>query len=150
MSHVPDLEAWSDPRLRAVGWLEPGRPYTKGEVSEAVFGKLVELLVDPWQPFAAAGFHRCGFCRFSGGPLAFDYGNRSVRLGSNNLFLPGEGVVYVVPSLILHYMDAHEYAPPEVFRSAVLACPGNRGMPYLKALRANGPPDLAGGFTEGS
>ena len=150
MSHLPDLEAWGDPRLRAVGWLEPGHPHAKGEVSEAVFEKLLDLLVDPWQPFAALGSHRCGLCRFSGGPRVFRYKDRQVDLGSANLFLPGEGVVYVAPSLILHYMDSHGYAPPAVFQAAALACPESRGIAYLKALRANGPRDLAGEFTEGS
>ena len=149
MSHVPDLEAWGDPRLLAVGWLEPGHPYAKGEVSEAVFEKLVDLLVDPWQPFAAMGFHLCGLCRFSGGPGSLEYQGRRVDLGARNLFLPGEGVVYVAPSLILHYIDSHDYAPPEVFQAAALACPGSRGMAYLKALRANGPPDLAARLAEG-
>jgi hypothetical protein len=51
----------------------------------------------------------------------------------------------VAPSLILHSMDAHEYAPPAAFCEAVLACPPMRSMDYLRAILKNGPP----GFTRG-
>ncbi len=37
------------------------------------------------------------------------------------------------------HIDAHQYRPPDVFQQAVMACPEMRSMPYLKAIRANGP-----------
>lgn len=59
----------------------------------------------------------------------------TISMGSTNLFVPGAAALYVAPSLILHYMDAHEYAPPAAFCQAVLQCPPMRSMAYLRAIR---------------
>ncbi len=146
MTHFPDLSRMPDDRLTlvAVGWLEPEHAYERGAVDERFFHRLMELLVEPWQPFAAAGFHRCGFCRFSGGlaPVTC-YPMRSadrltVTVGAANVFVPGRDVLYMAPSLIVHYIDAHEYKPPGEFIDAVMACPEMRSAGYLKAIHAVG------------
>ena len=56
-------------------------------------------------------------------------------MGISKLWLPDDGIVYVAPSLILHYIDAHGYSPPVEFREAVIACPPMRSIDYLKAIR---------------
>jgi hypothetical protein len=56
--------------------------------------------------------------------------------------VPGRGVVYVAPSLIPHYVDAHGYAPPRAFREAVLAGPPMRSVAHFRARKENGPPGL--------
>ena len=121
--------------VRAVGWLEPGHDYSRGGVPEDVVRSLVHLLVNPWQPVVSAGVHRCSFCRFTGGPGTISFESTTITVGASNVFVPGEGVVYAAPSLIVHYMDAHEYAPPPQFQRAVLDCPPMRSMAYLKAIR---------------
>ena len=138
MTYLPDLEPWGDPQLLAVGWLEPSQPYETGPVPEALLGKLVELFIDPWQPWVTGGWHACGLCEGNKAPRSFEYHGRSIRMGSTNLYVPGDGVVYVAPSLILHYIESHRYAPPAVFRSAVQACPRSGGPTYKRALRSNG------------
>jgi hypothetical protein len=148
--HYPDLTPFSSsegsPKLLAVGWLEPGHDYHRGNVRTEFVCKLAELLVNPWQPAMSMGPHRCAFCRLSGGPASFRLENvvssSDVRLGVSNLWLPADGCLYIAPSLILHYMDAHEYSPPDEFQSAVMACPPMRSMEYLKALRKSGPKDF--------
>lgn len=141
MTHFPDLSPCgyfsgvSDDRLIAVGWLESGHDYTSGELSDSVVSRLTELLVNPWQPSIAMGQHDCSFCRFSGGPRTFTFNNSTIEMGISNLFIPTKDQIFVAPSLIVHYMDAHNYAPPDVFCDAVMACPEMRSMPYLKAIR---------------
>lgn len=54
------------------------------------------------------------------------------------LFIPADKTIYVCPELIVHYMNAHGYAPPDIFCGAVLACPPMRSMQYLKALKDHG------------
>lgn len=110
--------------LRAVGWLERGRPFATGSVDVTVYARLVELLRHPWEPAITMGFHRCDLCLYDGPP------------GKRNLYIPADGVVFVAPELVAHYMNAHGYRPPEAFCAAVLACPEMRSMPYLKALLA--------------
>ena len=122
-------------KLRAVGWLERGHDYSCGDVSSEFMRTLMELLLNPWQPVLTAGVHRCTFCRFTGGPGTVRFGSIEITVGSSSLFVPGPDVVYVAPSLIAHYVDAHQYTPPEEFQEAVLNCPAMRSVAYLKAIR---------------
>ncbi|WP_437669808.1 hypothetical protein [Sorangium sp. So ce131] len=128
---------WQDV-LRAVGWLEPGHPFATGPVPEELFGALVRLLSEPWQPVAAGGSQRCPYCRFTGGPRELRYEGTAIRVGANNLFVPASDGVHVAPSLIAHYIDAHDYRPPPAFQQAVLRCPEMRSIAYLKEIRARG------------
>ncbi len=43
-------------------------------------------------------------------------------------------MVYVAPSTIVHYIDAHGYAPPPAFCHAVFTCPPMRTMEYRHDL----------------
>lgn len=112
------------PHLRAVGWLERGRPFPAGPVAVSAYVRLVELLKDPWQPGVVAGVHRYNLCLYEG------------PLGNRNLFVPSGGFVFVAPELVSHNMNAHGYRPPEEFCAAVLTCPEMRSVPYLAALLA--------------
>lgn len=143
MSYFDDLSVWPlaggrIEALRAVGWLERGKAYSQGEVTEPFFESLIHLLVQPWQPFTPAGRHACSLCRFAGGPGQLGYKGTTVALGALNVFVPGEGVIYVAPSLVAHYVDAHEYQPPAEFMAAVLRCPPMRSMEYLRAMKSIG------------
>jgi len=131
-------------KLIAVGWLDPLVEYNRGVLEDEFVRKLVELLYDPWQPALAMGSHECGFCRLSGGPSTFRLGRSGSEavLGTSNVFVPGDGFLFVAPSLILHYMDAHEYSPPAEFQQAVITCPPMRSMEYLKAILKNGPKEM--------
>lgn len=113
--------------LQSVGWLERGKPFATGEVAVEVFTRLVEYIKDPWQPLQLMGFHRCDLCLYDGGVASH-----------KNVFIPADGIIFVCPEGIVHYMIAHWYQPPDVFCQAVLACPPMRSMDYLKALLASG------------
>ena len=86
------------------------------------------------------GRQRCPLCRHTGGPAELSYGGMKVRLGSANVFVPTEQYVFVAPTLVVHYIDAHEYAPPEVFQQAVLSCPQMKSRAYLAEMKARGLP----------
>lgn len=124
--------------LRAVGWLGAEAEFSRGQVPHDFFAKLVALLVDPWEPVTAFGIHRCELCQFTGGPGAVQFAGTTIRLGASNLFVPGAGCIYVAPSLVVHYIDAHGYRPPEEFVQAVLRCPPTRSMEFKRLLLANG------------
>jgi hypothetical protein len=140
LSGCPGFGAEHAGKLLAVGWLSPRRDYTRGEVEADFVNRLVDLLVDPWQPAVSPGRHACEFCRLTGGPSMIEYqGKKVLHIGQTNLFVPAEGFLYVAPSSILHYIDAHEYAPPPQFCRAVLDCPPMRSVQYLRAILTNGP-----------
>ncbi len=130
--------------FKAVGWLERNHDYPKGDVSAGFFEGLLKVLENAWAPFGMAGVHECQLCRFSGGHGQFDcafgaYGSRRYRftgVGNGFLFIPKDGVLYVSPSSIAHYIDAHEYRPPIEFQVAVMACPEMRSSAYFRALLA--------------
>ncbi|WP_426746927.1 hypothetical protein VZQ01_03915 [Myxococcus faecalis] len=143
MAHFEDLSPCAyfpggDDRLVAVGWLEREHPFPRGEVDADFFAALVRLCVEPWQPVVFAGRHACSLCRFSGGPGALSYDSLTVSLGSANVFVPDGTRVFVAPTTVLHYLDAHGYTPPREFQEAVLRCPPMRSMPYLRALKESG------------
>ncbi|HNO78421.1 MAG TPA: hypothetical protein PKN33_10215 [Phycisphaerae bacterium] len=118
-------------RLRAVGWLERGQPFRQDTIASEVFRRLQELLKDPWSQIVMRGMHACDLCCFV--PEAH---------GCSNLFVPGNGFLYVCPELICHYINAHGYAPPAEFCQCVLTCPEMRTMEYRRAILANGGHDL--------
>lgn len=120
------------PTILAIGWLGRNSHYERASVSETFFSKLESLASEPWQAFISAGIHRCELCQFN--PPGF----------GANLFIPHDGVVYVAPVGVVHYIAAHWYKPPERFIAAVLECPAMRSMAYKKALLANGGRALVG------
>lgn len=148
MSYYADLSPCdyfgpSDTALLAVGWLDSQHSFQKGRVDRAFFDALSRLLENPWQPFATAGRHGCELCTFTGGPAEIRVGEVTIAVGAANVFVPSDDGVFVAPSLIVHYIDAHEYVPPDAFQRAVIACPPMRSIDYLKALRSHGVHRLA-------
>jgi hypothetical protein len=113
--------------LRAVGWLERDHAFTAGTVDVLIYRRLRELAQSPWEPGVFLGHHGCQLCHYE--PATY---------GTKNLFVPGDGVVYVCPELIAHYMNAHAYAPPPEFCKAVLACPEMSTKEYFKAMLNGG------------
>lgn len=118
--------------LRSVGWLERDKPFATGPADSNVFGRLVAMASDPWQPVTYMGFHTCDLCLYGDTTSSIGYA------GVNNHFIPGDGIVFVCPELITHYMNAHWYRPPDEFCRAVLSCPPIGSRAYLEALSANG------------
>jgi hypothetical protein len=113
--------------FRAIGWLDRDHSFTTGKVPREVFDRLKLLLAKPWQTIAFGGVHDCNLCSF-----------HAEAMGHKNLFVPGAGFMYVCPELILHYMNAHQYSPPNEFCDAVMQCPNCDSMEYRKLVLANG------------
>jgi hypothetical protein len=121
------------PRIRAVGWLEPDHEFSVGD-TEVEFQRRLGEMSKNWSDSSSvcgwpvfAGPHRCGFC--------------AKVQGFGEFAVPGKEVTYVAPSLIAHYVEAHQYAPPWDFIEAVMACPAFSSPEYgalvQDALAAN-------------
>lgn len=81
--------------------------------------------------------------QFSGATTSASF--REYRISSAaaaSLFIPGDGVIYVAPVSLSHYIDAHGYRPPERFEQAVERCPAMRSSAYFQALLASGGREL--------
>ncbi len=128
--------------LVAVGWLEKEHNYSKDvNIVNGFLNKLFDLLINPWQfPHSIEpGSHECDFCLIHEQKRTIVLRGSSVDMGATELFVPWRSNLFVSPSLILHYIDAHGYTPPKVFQEAVLACPMNHSMEYLKAIKSSAP-----------
>ena len=129
-----DARNWHAPLL-AVGWLEHPHPFRRGPVQEDLLPRLVTMCGQASDLSAArafGGLHVCSICKAEGARLAAS----PIPMSHTNLFVPGDGVVYLAPGGIVHYIEEHSYAPPEPFVRAVRACPDLRSENYHRALRS--------------
>lgn len=119
MSYFPDMGRRSmvavGDHIRAIGWLHPDHLYAKGVVSEDFLSRLRkfadrsgrsgEALYFAWP----VGAHTCEFCREAH--------------GVGNFGVPSDGLLFVAPEMIVHYVEEHGYRPPAEFVAAVLRSP---------------------------
>jgi hypothetical protein len=121
MSYFPDLgremmkALASGEHVRAIGWLNPDHPYTRGEVDAAFLERLKRFVAQCGASGKAlcfgsyGGWHCCEFCR-------------QVK-GSNNFGVPAGETLYIAPEMVGHYIEAHGYCPPAEFVAAVMRSP---------------------------
>src|SRR5438874_9017018 len=70
---------------------------------------------------------------FSVGPTTAEFRDRLRAIG-----VPGEDCLFVAPEMVAHYVDAHQYRPPEEFVEAVLECPDLGTPAYAAAVHLRG------------
>jgi hypothetical protein len=108
-----------------VGWLGADRTFPVGAVNAGVVPALVRLAADPAN--LMRGSHTCQFCHAESPMMIQAPGTHQGRafLGNGEIHVPGsDGVIYAAPTLIVHYIGAHGYRPPDAFVQAVLAHTG--------------------------
>lgn len=112
------------PAVRAVGWLEHGHAFPTGPILKSFISALRAHVTDAgrWLAVVAAGGHSC------------DLGGCDRSAGTQHVIIPTKHCVYVAPDLIVHYVEAHSYAPPNEFVEAVLACPEQSSAAYVELL----------------
>jgi|GEM_PF-6352000 len=108
----------------AAGWLTANKPFAKGKIEPEVKAKLQEQAALGASPFiilfAYFGVHSCELCHNAA--------------SGDNFFIPDKSTntIWAAPSLIVHYIDAHDYLPPDEFRAATLACPETGSKLYFE------------------
>lgn len=95
-----------------VGWIEAPHDYPRGELPSPLVEKL-DRLCRASRFHLTRGFQPCGIC-----------GDCEDGLGSAEIRLRGEGVVYAAPNKVAHHVAAHGYAPPAGFVAALERCEG--------------------------
>lgn len=146
MTYFPDLDscayfafAGDVDKLKAVGWLDDHHPFATGPHDQGLVLRLCLLAEDPWEPVHFMGFHACQLCGGREFGTTVVHAGRRLTVGARNVFIPGDRVIYVTPSLVLHYILAHQYQPPQEFVDAVQCCPGMLTGEYVETMRRNGP-----------
>jgi hypothetical protein len=105
MSFFPEgtvLMAATGDHIRAIGWLHPHYPFSKGEVPPEFLARLKEFAAQCCESAEAlyfgawAGIHSCEFCGKA--HCAAEFG------------VPCDDVLYVAPQMVVHYIEQHGYA----------------------------------------
>jgi hypothetical protein len=119
MSYFPDMGCRSmvaaGDHVRAIGWLHPDHPYTKGVVTSEFLTRLKEFVARSGDSAMALYFGACGgvhTCEFCG---------RVIGIG--NFGVPSDDLLFVAPEMVVHYIEKHAYCPPHEFIAAVLRSP---------------------------
>jgi len=115
------------PDVLNVGWLDRSIPFSRGTVPSRFVDQLKK-----WFRVARVnqmrGIHECNFCRAEQWPPlpvkdhpSLTIENRIFALGSKEIWIPGpNGKIFASPALVIHYVEVHEYCPPEEFIAAVM------------------------------
>lgn len=115
-TELPDVR----PRLN-VGWLAGWAQFPKADPSPEFLAALFARVQHPVRKMDGA--HVCckKFQDEASGLTRAELAGGTVLLGAAEIEVDGpEGVVYVAPDLIFHYVREHRYAPPEPFVRACL------------------------------
>lgn len=123
---------WHSP-LRAIGWLEHPHPFPTGSIAPEFLETWQRLMAASWEHYpryAFRGLHDCTLCAAPDRELSMAVHSHE------NLWIPGNGVIYLAPGMITHYVRDHGYQPPAEFIEAVLRCPDYGSPAYCAALQA--------------
>lgn len=102
-SHIEGLEG-----ALAVGWLEgDDLSHNTGKVSLEVIKLLKEYKVLNLR----MGVHMCEYCSED---------SKTIANGNGEIWVVKGNKTYIAPYLIIHYIEEHNYKPPEEFIDAVL------------------------------
>ena len=110
-----------------IGWLGDDRePFATGAVPIAVLEVLKDLVKAPVNEYL--GFYTCELCPIPDYFIINDKASRkewdqweTPRSGNGEIRLKGKnGIIYAAPVLIVHYIEEHQYLPPEEFLAAVM------------------------------
>ncbi|HEV7629060.1 MAG TPA: hypothetical protein VGO89_21430 [Streptomyces sp.] len=134
MARYPDLSPHTDSPgslpdgvvALNVGWLEAGETFLQGDVQPEFLEALGQLCRDGPQ-MRMRGWHRCQLDHTDGQstspyPVVAYVGGRRFSLGGAEVrVIDADGNWLIAPDLVLHYVTAHGYLPPEPFIEAVTA-----------------------------
>lgn len=115
----------------AVGWLRRRQAFDTGPVPDDFPAALLEFCLDRHTVCARPATFACPFCSQRVEPMELDGG--TVHFGVAEIRVIGQDDIFASPTLVHHYVTAHQYRPPNAFIRAVLQGPAP-GSPEHRAL----------------
>lgn len=115
MTYLPDLSPFTYSRkpkcgefdVVSIGWLDGEHEYAKGEIDPKHWSEIKKIL-DAHGPInLTCGVHKCELC------------GKETGNGEYHAYNPQTNKIYIAPALIVHYIQMHQYAPPEEYFDAV-------------------------------
>jgi len=129
MSYYDDLTPFTygsaepDPAVLNIGWLSHDHDISTALPNEEFVLALRKITAAPIKLFR--GYHICDFCPRP--PTALSKGGIPMldaptqTRGNGEVWVKSrDGITYVAPALVLHYVIGHHYAPPQGFVDAVI------------------------------
>lgn len=94
-----------DFKIVAVGYLDITEKYKKGIVSQNFINKL-KMVWNEGLTLGSMGHHTCEFCE----------GEEKATSSSEKVLIDRKNnIKYIFPEMIFHYIEKHNYMPPEDF-----------------------------------
>jgi len=127
MTHFDDLSPYSyqpsESPMKNVGWLGAGASFPTGSTPARARDELLRISSEALPKNIMRGVHDCEFCEVES-PIRLEtpYNERgwaSIGMGEFHVQAK-DGTIYSAPTLILHYIDEHNYLPPDGFIDALL------------------------------
>ncbi len=129
-----------------IGWLDLSHAYTKGKSDPGFLSKLWAVIAQT-NPIVDVHVNRMRSvrpCDLCGGTVRYYFGKPDL-LGMSEIWIPAGNLWYAAPSMVVHYVETHEYLPPERFVIAVqkmsVSEPYNAQDAYDRRMRIRFQPD---------
>ncbi|WP_299193970.1 hypothetical protein [uncultured Erythrobacter sp.] len=124
MTYFPDFAEYEyeTPKplrgVRTIGWLDAAHEFQKAHPSDEVLQRLQTVMSERVTSNIHASLIRgtmpCPICGVR------DYPHPELLVGSTEIWLPdNDGGYFAAPSMIYHFISAHNYAPPKEFLDAL-------------------------------
>src|SRR5215471_18486427 len=114
------LTGTPDPDVVNIGWLDEHHDFPRGQVSEAVLQRILDLCLTPVN--VTRGFHQSLLLTLEVFGYPVEHAGRNMRLGSAEIRVRGKnGRQYAAPNLIYYYIKDCGYLPPAEFLDALAA-----------------------------
>lgn len=130
--HCPADEAIGLDPL-AVGFLNGRREYPQGKPPAKFAKKLLRFCHPQLTVCAVRTIRPCSLCHETVTDIEIE--GQSYILGSAEIRVIGEEDIFAAPTLIYHYVTAHNYLPPAEFIDAVLNGPQPDSAEYRALIR---------------
>jgi hypothetical protein len=106
-----------------IGWLQKNQPFISGESPTGFIDKLNLYLHSDFTLFHCLGDHDCEFC------------NECESACCEIRVVSVDGKIYAAPELIKHYIEVHNYLPPQEFIDAVMNGPAPGSEEYSNIIK---------------
>ncbi len=126
MSYFEDLTPYTyfpeenNNTILNIGWLSPSYEYKKGKVPKHIIQELKKLFENPVN--LTRGFQICKFCQNSNFITYLKHVfmfKKIATQGNGEIRITHDGITYVAPRMIIHYIIKHGYCPPKEFLVAI-------------------------------
>jgi hypothetical protein len=133
--YYPDLTPYSyrirypNHKVLNVGWLDRAYAFPRAQAPGLV-DKLLPYALHSIEP--TLGWHSCPLC--DAAMPSMKWRNETVDLGTSEIRVLIDDVWYASPTLVVHYIHAHQYSPPLEFIRACFHGPDPTSQEYADAL----------------